>query len=70
MEWLVIDSLGWRGRTPTTYTFLHLYCYGLASCTAATICTASYLAVSAPEGSRGCRFAHSGGAQPGVTAGF
>ena len=48
MEWLVIDTLGWRGRTPTTYSFLHLLCYGLANCSATTICAASYLAVSLP----------------------
>lgn len=48
-----MDNLGWRGRTPTAYTFLHLYCYGLASVPAATICVASYIAVCAGS-SRGC----------------
>ncbi|KAL6760070.1 cyclin-like protein [Haematococcus lacustris] len=43
MEWLVMDNLNWRLRTPTPYSFLHLYCFGLASCPVPTICTASFL---------------------------
>ena len=58
MEWLVMDHLGWRGRTPTPYSFLHLYCYGLASCPAQTICLASYVTVGAGPSFWGCGGRH------------
>eukprot|EP00195_Chlamydomonas_chlamydogama_P015493 CAMPEP_0202900530 /NCGR_PEP_ID=MMETSP1392-20130828/11885_1 /ASSEMBLY_ACC=CAM_ASM_000868 /TAXON_ID=225041 /ORGANISM="Chlamydomonas chlamydogama, Strain SAG 11-48b" /LENGTH=377 /DNA_ID=CAMNT_0049586935 /DNA_START=153 /DNA_END=1286 /DNA_ORIENTATION=+ len=44
MEWVVIDHLGWRGRSPTPYSFLHLLCYGAGTFSALSICGASYLA--------------------------
>lgn len=46
MELLVLDTLSWRAKTPTAYTFLHLYAQALPSCSYSTVCLSSYLLVS------------------------
>jgi hypothetical protein len=47
MELLVLDTLLWRTKMPTSYTFLHLFAQALPFCTYNTVCLASYLLVSA-----------------------
>jgi hypothetical protein len=48
MELLVLDTLSWRAKTPTAYTFLHLYAQALPSCSYSTVCLSSYLLVRIP----------------------
>ena len=48
MELLVLDTLLWRTKMPTSYTFLHLFAQALPFCTYNTVCLASYLLVSTP----------------------
>jgi hypothetical protein len=47
MELLVLDTLVWRTKMPTSYTFLHLFAQTLPFCTYNTVCLASYLLVGA-----------------------
>lgn len=43
MEWLVMDTFDYDLRCPTAYSYLHLLCHALSTCSAATICWATYL---------------------------
>lgn len=43
MEYYVTDTLGWQLQCPTAFSYLHLLCHGLASCSITTICVATYL---------------------------
>ncbi|MEW5297872.1 MAG: hypothetical protein WDW36_001051 [Sanguina aurantia] len=43
MEHYVTETLGWQLQCPTAYSYLHLLCHGLASCSVTTICVATYL---------------------------
>jgi hypothetical protein len=52
MELLVLDTLLWRTKMPTSYTFLHLFAQALPFCTYNTVCLASYLLVSTPACAR------------------
>lgn len=43
MEWFVLETFNYDLECPTAYSYLHLLCHALSTCSVSTICWATYL---------------------------